>query len=80
MLKTKPGTGQGKEGMNTFSDKLKTSVLTIIFCACSYSAFLLNDLFICQKKKPKQAQTQTGPGFNLIFHLLLKLLLRAGGK
>lgn len=35
----------GRNYLSTFFDKVKTSVMIITFCACFYSAFLLNDLW-----------------------------------
>lgn len=66
--------GGGNE-LSTFFDRTKTSVMAITFCACCCLAFLLNHLFICQTAKKTPCL-----GFNLIFHLLLELLARAGGK
>lgn len=43
-------TGEARNEVSIFFDELKTSV-TITFCACCYSAFLLNDLFMWQKAK-----------------------------
>lgn len=43
-------TRQASNEVPIFFDELRTSV-TITFCACCYSAFLLNDLFTCQQAK-----------------------------